>query len=102
LHSPGECKRTDTRCLDIHEDEELDEAQLAVWVNQASQLPGERCEREVASGVRGVSGRQVTSPQAHESRGKETAGDLLAGRRGYLVASPVNALADERNGPLID
>jgi hypothetical protein len=71
LHSPGECKHTDTRCLDIHEDEELDEAQLAVWVNQASQLPGERCEREVASGVRGVNERQVTSPQAHEAAAKK-------------------------------
>ena len=30
------------RCLDIHEDDQLDEAQLAAWVMQASQLPGER------------------------------------------------------------
>jgi hypothetical protein len=29
------------RYLDIHEDE-LDEAQFADWVKQASQLPGER------------------------------------------------------------
>jgi len=29
-------------------------------------------------GVRGVSGRQVISPQAHESRGKDTAGALSA------------------------
>ena len=28
--------------LDIHEDDQLDEAQLAAWVKQASQLPGER------------------------------------------------------------
>jgi hypothetical protein len=32
----------DVRYLDIHEDEELDEAQLAAWVKQASLLPGER------------------------------------------------------------
>jgi hypothetical protein len=38
---PGESKSKDTRYLDIHEDE-LDEAQLAAWVKQASQLPGER------------------------------------------------------------
>ena len=32
----------DVRYLDIHEDDELDEAQLAAWVKQASRLPGER------------------------------------------------------------
>jgi hypothetical protein len=35
-------KQKDVRYLDIHEDDQLDEAQLAVWVKQASQLPGER------------------------------------------------------------
>ena len=39
---PGRSKHQDVRYLDIHEDEELDEAQLAAWVTQASQLPGER------------------------------------------------------------
>jgi hypothetical protein len=39
---PGESKSKDTRYLDIHEDDQLDEAQLAAWVKQASQLPGER------------------------------------------------------------
>jgi hypothetical protein len=39
---PGESKNTDVRYLDIHEDAELDEAQLAAWVKQASQLSGER------------------------------------------------------------
>jgi hypothetical protein len=39
---PGESKSKDTRYLDIHEDDHLDEAQLAAWVKQASQLPGER------------------------------------------------------------
>jgi hypothetical protein len=39
---PGESKNKDTRYLDIHEDDQLDEAQLAAWVKQASQLPGER------------------------------------------------------------
>ena len=38
---PGESKHKDVRYLDIHEDE-LDEAQFATWVKQASQLPGER------------------------------------------------------------
>jgi hypothetical protein len=39
---PGESKSKDTRYLDIHEDGQLDEAELAAWVKQASQLPGER------------------------------------------------------------
>ena len=37
---PGESKSKNTRYLDIHEDDPLDEAQLAAWVKQASQLPG--------------------------------------------------------------
>ena len=36
---PGESKHKDVRYLDIREDQ-LDEAQLAAWVKQASQLPG--------------------------------------------------------------
>src|SRR5687768_4380011 len=39
---PGESKQKHVRYLDIHEDEPLDEAQLADWVKQASELPGER------------------------------------------------------------
>jgi hypothetical protein len=39
---PGESKSSETRYLDIHEDDQLDEAQLAAWVKQASRFPGER------------------------------------------------------------
>ena len=39
---PGESKHKEVRYLDIREDEQFDEAQLAAWVKQASQLPGER------------------------------------------------------------
>ena len=39
---PGGSKQKDVRYLDIHEDDEIDEAQLATWVKQASRLPGER------------------------------------------------------------
>ena len=39
---PGVSKSKDTRYLDIHEDDQLDEAQLAAWVKQAGQLPGVR------------------------------------------------------------
>jgi hypothetical protein len=38
---PGESRHKEVRYLDIYEDQ-LDEAQFAAWVKQASQLPGER------------------------------------------------------------
>jgi hypothetical protein len=38
---PGGSKSKDTRYLDVHEHDQLDEAQLAAWVKQASQLPGQ-------------------------------------------------------------
>ena len=37
---PAASKHKDVRYLDIYEDDQLDEAQLAAWVKQASQLPG--------------------------------------------------------------
>lgn len=37
---PGASKSKDTRYLDIHEGDELDEAQMANWVKQAAALPG--------------------------------------------------------------
>jgi hypothetical protein len=37
---PGDSKSQDTRYLDIHEGDELDEAQIAKWVKQAAKLPG--------------------------------------------------------------
>ena len=39
---PGESKQKEVRYLDIHEDDELDQAQLAAWVKQASILPGKQ------------------------------------------------------------
>ena len=38
----GTSKHPEVRYLDIHEDDQLDEAQLTAWVKQASELPGER------------------------------------------------------------
>jgi hypothetical protein len=38
--SLGESKHEETRYLDIHEDDVLDEARFAGWVKQASRLPG--------------------------------------------------------------
>jgi hypothetical protein len=37
---PGESKDANVRYVDIHEDDELDEAQFAAWVKQAGELPG--------------------------------------------------------------
>ena len=37
---PGESKIKDTRYLDIHEDDHLDEDLVASWIRQASELPG--------------------------------------------------------------
>jgi hypothetical protein len=37
---PVESKREDVRHLHIHEDDPLDEAQLATWIRQAAALPG--------------------------------------------------------------
>ncbi len=39
---PGESKQKEVRYLNIHENDEIDEAQFADWVQQASQLPGEK------------------------------------------------------------
>jgi hypothetical protein len=37
---PGPSKDKHTRYLDIHEDDDLDETQLASWVRQAAAIPG--------------------------------------------------------------
>jgi hypothetical protein len=37
---PGESKHKEVRYLDIHEDDQLDEAQMATWIRQAAALPG--------------------------------------------------------------
>jgi hypothetical protein len=39
---PGQSKQKDVRYLDIHGDDQLDEAQFTTWVKQASKLPGEK------------------------------------------------------------
>jgi hypothetical protein len=37
---PGKSKHEDVRYLDIHEDDQGDQAQLAAWIRQAAALPG--------------------------------------------------------------
>jgi hypothetical protein len=39
---PKAAKHPEVRYLDVHEHDELDEAQLVSWIEQASRLPGER------------------------------------------------------------
>jgi hypothetical protein len=46
---PGKSKQKEVRYLDLHEDDQIDEAQLAVWVKQASKLPGWLKSDEAAS-----------------------------------------------------
>jgi hypothetical protein len=36
----GRSKHEDVRYIDVHEGDELDEAQMAAWVKQAAALPG--------------------------------------------------------------
>lgn len=38
----GKSKQKEVRYLDIREDDQLDEKQFAIWVKQASELPGEK------------------------------------------------------------
>ena len=37
---PGASKHKEVRYLDIHEDDEIDDAQIVKWVKQAAALPG--------------------------------------------------------------
>jgi hypothetical protein len=37
---PGESKHEEVRYLDVHENDQLDEAQMATWIRQAAALPG--------------------------------------------------------------
>jgi hypothetical protein len=37
---PGESKNEEVRYVDIHEDDKLDEKQLATWIKQAASIPG--------------------------------------------------------------
>ncbi len=39
---PGQSKQKEVRYFHLHENDQLDEAQFADWVRQASRLPGER------------------------------------------------------------
>ena len=55
----------DTRYLDIHEDDQLDEAQLADWVSKPANCPANECEREVARCV-AWRRRQAVDPKCRQ------------------------------------
>jgi hypothetical protein len=38
--NPGEPRQKEARCLGIYENDQLDEAQMAIWVKQAAALAG--------------------------------------------------------------
>jgi hypothetical protein len=42
-HAAQASKHDEVRYFDIHEDDDLDEDQLVAWIEQASNLPGEKC-----------------------------------------------------------
>ena len=58
---PGESKQKEVRYLDIHEDDQFDEAQFAAWVKQASEFP----RRTNVRGLCEVRARRARSP--HEA-----------------------------------
>ena len=37
---PGESRHNEVRYLDVHEDDKIDEKQLATWIEQAASIPG--------------------------------------------------------------
>ena len=55
---PGESKNKDTRYLDIHEDDKLDEAQMATWIRQAAARP---------AGSRSAGRILASSPSPHRA-----------------------------------
>lgn len=78
---PGESKSEDTRYLDIHEDDQLDEAQLAAWVKQASQLPGERMGAASArSDGRATTTLKKTKSGSEEGKGADAPSQLIDAR----------------------
>src|SRR4029450_7635802 len=84
---PGESKSKDTRYLDIHEDDQLDEAQLAAWVKQASRLPGAPISGQTSE-VRAWRERTPSHrPASPRCRGKGTAG-MRRNAQGPRVTAP--------------
>jgi hypothetical protein len=70
---PGASKHKDVRYLDIHEGDELDEAELSAWIRQAAALPGWMTQLGKGGDASfGNAGRVEASPY-YASRGSEAA-----------------------------
>jgi hypothetical protein len=81
----GESKHEEVRYLDIHEDDELDEAQLATWIRQAAALPGwvlASDPRLLSTKVHGTGQHAVNSrgrpmPRKDGSRAPDSASQMI-------------------------
>ena len=82
---PGDSKHKEVRYLDIREDDDLDEAQLAAWIRQAAALPGwdpGSDTRRTATKVDGTGRRAVSSkarpvPRKERSRAPDSASQMI-------------------------
>jgi hypothetical protein len=88
---PGDSKSKETRYLDLHEGDELDEAQVAKWIRQAAALPGwgapgrKKSGRIERAGTAKTRGREPASEQPASRRIDQRIRDL-AGWRGETLA----------------
>ena len=92
---PAQSKHKEVRYLDIHEDEELDEAQFASWVKQASRV----ARRTNVSGGRAttiVKKATTTMKQTNSSSKEATAGDSPS----QLIDARIKELGDWRGETL--
>jgi len=64
---PVESKSNDTRYVHIQENGQVDEAQLAAWIKQASELPGEKCERHTNHEESGTEMKKATTGDSKTS-----------------------------------
>jgi len=74
---PGASKQKEVRYLDIHEDDGLDEAQLAAWVRQASQLPGEKMQGRAMTTVKAT---VMKKSGAKEAKAEDSPSRLIDAR----------------------
>ena len=90
---PGASKQKDVRYLDIHEDDQLDEAQLAAWVKQASRIARRTHVSGKSLTLRGVA---FWRPQKQSSSGGLS--DLAVRRDRYRVGDGCHPASDRRIG----
>ncbi len=89
---PGESRHKEVRYLDIREDDQLDEAQLATWIRQAAALPGAKARggsagstsRRLDSSPRWVRRSRSVESESPRVRDRE---DVRGGARVPLAAA---------------